>query len=287
MTATRRGKVVLAYSGGLDTSVMVPWIQEKYNLDVVTFTVDLGCTGDMEKIKQKALKTGAVDAITQDARNLFVDCFVFPALAAGALYEGKYPLATALGRHMGLDVYYEPVEDNEYLADFYRDTAKYSFATQIYLLNRRFQQHQEIIWRGRPAIQDRTIYEDAIFAKMLSQTGLMDPRDYRTYLQLFKHMSNFMCKPSAIIYLDVKPERSMERIRERSRGVESGISLAYLQALYDEYEVFVQDISRRIPTIRVSWDQYRDVEEMAEVIRSEYMHQTFLREVSAWQPTSG
>jgi len=98
MTATRRGKVVLAYSGGLDTSVMVPWIQEKYNLDVVTFTVDLGCTGDMEKIKQKALKTGAVDAVTQDARNLFVDCFVFPALAAGALYEGKYPLATALGR---------------------------------------------------------------------------------------------------------------------------------------------------------------------------------------------
>ena len=206
---------------------------------------------------------------------------------AGLIGAGKSTLATALGRHMGLDVYYEPVEDNEYLADFYRETARYSFATQIYLLNRRFQQHQEIIWRGRPAIQDRTIYEDAIFAKMLSQTGLMDPRDYRTYLALFKHMSNFMCKPSAIIYLDVKPERSMERIRERSRGVESGISLAYLQALYDEYEVFVQDISRRIPTIRVSWDQYRDVEEMAEVIRSEYMHQTFLREVSAWRPTSG
>lgn len=206
---------------------------------------------------------------------------------AGLIGAGKSTLATALGRHMGLDVYYEPVEDNEYLADFYRETARYSFATQIYLLNRRFQQHQEIIWRGRPAIQDRTIYEDAIFAKMLSQTGLMDPRDYRTYLALFKHMSNFMCKPSAIIYLDVKPERSMERIKERSRGVESGISLAYLQALYDEYEVFVQDISRRIPTIRVSWDQYRDVEEMAEVIRSEYMHQTFLREVSAWRPTAG
>jgi deoxyadenosine kinase len=202
---------------------------------------------------------------------------------AGLIGAGKSTLATALGRHMGLDVYYEPVEDNEYLADFYRDTGKYSFATQIYLLNRRFQQHQEIIWRGRPAIQDRTIYEDAIFAKMLSESGLMDPRDYRTYLQLFKHMSNFMCKPSAIIYLDVKPEKSMERIRERSRGVESGISLQYLQALYDEYERFVQDVSRRIPTIRVSWDQYRDVEEMAEVIRREYMESTFLREVTAWQ----
>src|SRR6516164_6536584 len=93
-----RAKVILAYSGGLDTSVMVPWIGEKYNLDVVTFTVDLGQGEDIERIRQKALKTGAVDAIALDARNLFVDHFVFPALMAGAVYEGKYPLATALGR---------------------------------------------------------------------------------------------------------------------------------------------------------------------------------------------
>lgn len=93
-----RDKVVLAYSGGLDTSVMVPWIGEKYNLDVVTFTCDLGQGEDIEKIRQKALKTGAVDAVAIDARNLFVDCFVWPSLMAGAMYEGKYPLATALGR---------------------------------------------------------------------------------------------------------------------------------------------------------------------------------------------
>src|SRR3954451_15051953 len=93
-----REKVVLAYSGGLDTSVMVPWIGEKYNLDVVTFTVDLGQGEDIERIRKKALQTGAVDAVAIDARNLFVDCFVWPALMAGALYEGKYPLATALGR---------------------------------------------------------------------------------------------------------------------------------------------------------------------------------------------
>ncbi len=96
--AMARNKVILAYSGGLDTSVMVPWIQEKYNLDVVTFTVDLGQGEDIERIRQKALRTGAVDAVALDARNLFVDCFVFPALMAGAMYEGKYPLATALGR---------------------------------------------------------------------------------------------------------------------------------------------------------------------------------------------
>src|SRR5919204_1936451 len=93
-----RDKVILAYSGGLDTSVMVPWISERYNLDVVAFPADLGQGEDIERIRQKALRTGAVDAIAVDARNLFVDFFVFPALMAGAIYEGKYPLATALGR---------------------------------------------------------------------------------------------------------------------------------------------------------------------------------------------
>jgi argininosuccinate synthase len=93
-----REKVILAYSGGLDTSVMVPWIGEKYNMDVITFTCDLGQGEDIEKIRQKALKTGAIDAVAIDAKNLFVDLFVWPALMAGALYEGKYPLATALGR---------------------------------------------------------------------------------------------------------------------------------------------------------------------------------------------
>jgi deoxyadenosine kinase len=185
---------------------------------------------------------------------------------------------------MNLRVYYEPVEDNEYLEDFYRDTARYSFATQIYLLNRRFQQHQEIIWRGEPAIQDRTIYEDAIFAKMLSESSLMEQRDYRTYVTLFRHMSNFMCRPSAIIYLDVSPERSMERIMQRSRNVESEISMEYLQGLHAEYQKFLHDISRRIPTIRVSWEEYRDVEEMAQVIQREYMNASFMREVTEWDP---
>src|ERR1700756_4230165 len=78
-TRMPRDKVILAYSGGLDTSVMVPWIGEKYNLDVVAFTVDLGQGEDIEKIRRKALKTGAVDAVALDARNLFVDYFVFPA----------------------------------------------------------------------------------------------------------------------------------------------------------------------------------------------------------------
>lgn len=121
---------------------------------------------------------------------------------------------------------------------------------------------------------------------MLVRLELMDQRDYDTYLHLFRHMSNFMCRPSVIIYLDVKPQRSMERIQERSRDVESGITLEYLTALYDGYEDFVTNISRTIPVIRVDWDRFRSVDDIASRIHEEYMRGSFLREVS-WEPTRG
>ena len=93
-----KGKVVLAYSGGLDTSVAVTWIQETYGLDVITLTIDLGTHEDLERIRSRALEVGAVEALVVDATDVFVEYFLWPALQAGALYEGQYPLATALGR---------------------------------------------------------------------------------------------------------------------------------------------------------------------------------------------
>src|SRR6188508_1462560 len=203
---------------------------------------------------------------------------------AGMIGAGKSTLATALGQHLGIDTYYEPVADNEYREDCYRDTARYSFATQVYLLNRRFQQHQEIIWRGRSAVQDRTIYEDSIFAKMLAKQGLMDERDYRTYVDLFRNMSNFMCKPSVIVYLDVSPEASAERIRARSRDIEANIELGYLRALHDGYAEFVEGISKVIPVIRVDYERFATAEEMAQVIQREYLDASFLRTVTRFDP---
>src|SRR6266487_4279357 len=92
------GKVVLAYSGGLDTSVAIRWINEKYNLDVIAVTVDVGNEKDFEVVRQKALRTGAVQAFIADAKDPFVHDFVFPSLQAGTLYQNVYPLATALAR---------------------------------------------------------------------------------------------------------------------------------------------------------------------------------------------
>jgi argininosuccinate synthase len=91
-------KIVLAYSGGLDTSVAIKWLADKYKMDVVAFTVDIGGVADLEKIKQKALNVGAVNAIVMDARKEFIEQYLYPALQADVLYEGQYPLATALGR---------------------------------------------------------------------------------------------------------------------------------------------------------------------------------------------
>ena len=91
-------KVVLAYSGGLDTSVAIKWLQEKYNLDVIAVTIDVGNERDFSAVRQKALNAGAIKAEVIDAKELFVRYFIFPALQADALYEGQYPLATALSR---------------------------------------------------------------------------------------------------------------------------------------------------------------------------------------------
>ncbi len=91
-------KVVLAYSGGLDTSVAIRWLKEKYNLDVIALTIDVGNERDFSAVREKALKIGASKALVIDAKELFVNHFIFPALRADAIYERQYPLATALSR---------------------------------------------------------------------------------------------------------------------------------------------------------------------------------------------
>jgi argininosuccinate synthase len=96
--AKRFKKIVCAYSGGLDTSVMIPWLKENYGAEIVTYTGDLGQGEDLTGIRQKALNTGAVAAEVEDLRDRFVSEFIWPAVRASAVYEGQYPLHTALGR---------------------------------------------------------------------------------------------------------------------------------------------------------------------------------------------
>lgn len=92
-------RIVLAYSGGLDTSVAIPWIKERTGRDVIAFAVDVGQAGeDLEQIRQRALGCGAVEAVVLDARDEFADEYLIPALKANALYQRRYPLVSALSR---------------------------------------------------------------------------------------------------------------------------------------------------------------------------------------------
>jgi argininosuccinate synthase len=91
-------KVVLAYSGGLDTSIIIPWLKENYACDVIAFVGDVGQGDDLEAVVEKAYKTGAADVVVEDLREEFLTGYVFPALRAGAVYEHKYLLGTSLAR---------------------------------------------------------------------------------------------------------------------------------------------------------------------------------------------
>lgn len=91
-------KIVLAYSGGLDTSVSIKWLQEKYNYEVIALAIDLGEEKDLETVRQKALNVGAIKSIVINAKDILAKEYLMPALQANALYEGKYPLSSALSR---------------------------------------------------------------------------------------------------------------------------------------------------------------------------------------------
>jgi len=90
--------ILLAYSGGLDTSVLIKWIQQKYGADVITVTLDVGQQEDLKKIEEKAKSLGVKGHYSIDAKKEFVTDYIFPAIKANALYEGKYPVGTAIAR---------------------------------------------------------------------------------------------------------------------------------------------------------------------------------------------
>jgi argininosuccinate synthase len=116
-------KIVLAYSGGLDTTVAVPWLQEKYDADIITLTIDLGMV-ELEPIRQRALSIGASEAITVDGRETLVNEFLFPSLQAGTIYEEQYPLATALGRPLIARYLVEAAKEREAYAIAHGCTGK-------------------------------------------------------------------------------------------------------------------------------------------------------------------
>jgi deoxyadenosine kinase len=186
---------------------------------------------------------------------------------AGIIGAGKSTLSQKLANHFEYDAYNEPVDDNPYLADFYADMNRWGAIMQIHLLFRRFEQHQQIVWnQGKGAVQDRTIYEDTIFARMLHEAGLIDKRDYDTYIGHFKVMKRFLVYPDVLIYLRVSPEISMQRIQERGRDAEGEIKLEYMEKLHQGYESFIEEMDHYTRVLTLDWNEYQDTEKVAHLV---------------------
>jgi len=159
---------------------------------------------------------------------------------AGNIGSGKTTLTGLLAKHYGWEAHYENADDNPYLDDFYSDMQHWSFNLQIYFLNERFGQIQEIRKSGLNVVQDRTIYEDAyIFAENLHSMGLMSMRDYTTYRSLFDKMTSFIQPPDLLIYLRASVSTLVSQILKRGRAYESNIRLDYLGKLNERYENWI------------------------------------------------
>lgn len=194
---------------------------------------------------------------------------------SGIIGVGKSTLTEKLGNILNFDIMREPVETNEYLDKFYNDMNRYSFPMQIYLLNHRFKQHQQMVWSDKNTIQDRTIYEDVIFAKLLNDSNLMEDIDFKTYKQLFDNMANFLHKPDLIVYLNVEPEEALRRIKLRNRECEQNITIEYLTDLKNGYEEWLKSIENNIPIIYLDWNEFQAEEKIAANIQTTLKHKAF------------
>lgn len=181
--------------------------------------------------------------------------YPFFVAIAGNIGVGKSMVTDLLGERLGWDTYYEPVVDNPYLEDFYADMRRFSFHLQVFFLSKRFALQRQILANGRPAVQDRTIYEDTeIFARILYRRGMMEERDYRNYQDLFAEMVHYLRPPDVILYLKADPETILGRIEARGRGMESGIDPDYIRELHDAYENWSQHIHRIAPLLTLDTD---------------------------------
>jgi len=161
---------------------------------------------------------------------------------AGNIGSGKTTLSEMLASHYGWEPFYESVDNNPYLADFYGDMQRWAFHLQIYFLNSRFNQVRKISESKKTIIQDRTIYEDAhIFAAYLHKSGNISERDYRSYLDIFDSMIDFVKPPDLLIYLKSDVPKLVQQIQKRGRDYENTMRLDYLQNLNGYYKEWIDN----------------------------------------------
>jgi deoxyadenosine/deoxycytidine kinase len=177
---------------------------------------------------------------------------------AGNIGAGKTELTRFLCRRYGVKPFFEPNEQNPYLADFYRDMKAWAYRSQLFFLAHKFRLQLELQDEPGTVVQDRTIYEDAeIFAKNLYRQRLIEARDYKVYTQLYRSIAKAIRPPDLMIQLSCPVRTLRQRIRLRGRAMEQDIPLAYLRRLNRLYEDWFRryDVSPvlQLETDRLDW----------------------------------
>ncbi len=170
-------------------------------------------------------------------------------VVAGNIGSGKTTLTNKLAQQLSWNPHFESVNDNPYLADFYKDMDRWSLPLQVYFLTHRFNTHKIIESSAMSSIQDRSIYEDAnIFARALFEQGNLDRRDYENYLNLYESMISYLNAPTLMIFLRRSVPKLVERIKMRGRDYEQAIPVDYLTRLNQYYEEWYDsyDLGKRL-----------------------------------------
>lgn len=160
---------------------------------------------------------------------------------AGNIGSGKSSLTYKIAERLNWRPYFESVNNNPYLKDFYENMRRWSFQLQVYFLSHRFSVHKEILASEQSVIQDRSIYEDVeIFAKNLYLMGRMEKRDYFNYRTLFNEMTFYLKAPDLIVYLKADVNTLLNQIRQRGRVFERRIEKDYLMRLNKSYGLWIR-----------------------------------------------
>ena len=174
---------------------------------------------------------------------------------AGNIGVGKSTLVEMLCVRLDWEPFYEPVTENPYLADFYKDMGAWSFHSQVFFLTHRLRSHHRLGQHPSSVVQDRSVYEDAeIFAQNLYLQGHITYRDYQTYRQLYETTMRFLPPPDLVVYLRASVPTLMSRISNRGRTYERTISADYLQGLNNLYETWIDNFTL-CPVLAVPADE--------------------------------
>ena len=189
----------------------------------------------------------------------------------GNIGTGKSTLAKNLADALNYKLMKEPVEDNPYLEEFYKDPKALAFKMQFWLLHNRFRAHKEAvehIWHtNQGVVQDRSIYGDQVFAKQHYLTGNMSLLDYETYLAHRELTNNQLLPPTIAIFLESHPEICIQRIKSRGRDCEKEIPIDYLIGLQERHKELILDLkSRGTKVYQIDWNNFKSTEEVLQII---------------------